>query len=72
MSLVIEDRTCFSGFCPCLYYNAVLRHVKQGLAVPALALACILLITFQSFFEENFQLRMDLSSIWTVSWSISW
>ena len=29
MSLVIEDRTCFSGFCPCLYYNAVLGHVKQ-------------------------------------------
>ena len=30
MSLVIEDRTCFSGFCPCLYYNAVFGHVKQG------------------------------------------
>ena len=23
MSLVIEDRTCFSGFCPCLYYNSL-------------------------------------------------
>ena len=48
MSLVIEDRTCFSGFCPCLYYNAVLRHVKQDwLCQPCLA--CILLITFPIF-----------------------
>lgn len=39
MSLVIEDRTCFSGFCPCLYYNAVLGHVKQDwLCQPCLAM----------------------------------
>ena len=25
MSLVIEDRTCFSGFCPCLYLR---DHMK--------------------------------------------
>ena len=29
MSLVIEDRTYFSGFCPCLYYNAVLGHLAH-------------------------------------------
>ena len=41
MSLVIEDGTCFSGFCPCLYYNVVLGHVKQDwLCQPCLA--CIL------------------------------
>ena len=53
MSLVIEDRTCFSGFCPCLYYNAVLRHVKQDwLCQPCLA--CILLITFPIFLRRKF------------------
>ena len=30
MSLVIEDRTCFSGFCPCLYYNAVARQMYRS------------------------------------------
>ena len=53
MSLVIEDRTCFSGFCPCLYYNAVLGHVKQDwLCQPCLA--CILLITFPIFLRRKF------------------
>lgn len=53
MSLVIKDRTCFSGFCPCLYYNAVLGHVKQDwLCQPCLA--CILLITFPIFLRRKF------------------
>lgn len=26
MSLVDKGRTCFLGFCPCLYYNAVLEQ----------------------------------------------
>ena len=69
MSLVIEDRTCFSGFCPCLYYNAVLRHVKQDwLCQPCLA--CILLITFPIFLRRKIGKvisRMDLSPILTVS-----
>ena len=37
MSLVILGRADFLRFCPCLYYNAVSRHVKQGwLGQPAL------------------------------------
>ena len=53
MSLVIEDRTCFSGFCPCLYYNAVLGHARQDwLCQPCLA--CILLITFPIFLRRKF------------------
>ena len=53
MSLVIENRTCFSGFCPCLYYNAVLGHVKQDwLCQPCLA--CILLITVPIFLRRKF------------------
>ena len=30
MSLVSLGRTNFLRFCPCLYYNAVSRHVKQS------------------------------------------
>ena len=30
MSLVIEDGARFGDFCPCLYYNAISRHVKQA------------------------------------------
>ena len=32
MSLVILGRADFLRFCPCLYYNAVPGHVKQGWA----------------------------------------
>ena len=30
MSLVTLGRADFLRFCPCLYYNAVSGHVKQG------------------------------------------
>lgn len=30
MSFVTLGRADFLRFCPCLYYNAVSRHVKQG------------------------------------------
>lgn len=32
MPLVILGRADFLRFCPCLYYNAVPGHVKQGWA----------------------------------------
>ena len=72
MSLVIEDRTCFSGFCPCLYYNAVLGHVKQDwLCQPCLA--CILLITFgilPRYFHNSYKKMVNRTES-TIFFSLS-
>ena len=48
-----RERTLKNRFCPCLYYNAVLGHVKQDwLCQPCLA--CILLITFPLVLRRKF------------------